>query len=497
MNRQPLRAGLAATTFLFAAAFGWTVAPPLAHAEPECVNSSNDFNSDGGVDVPVGMPGANGDTGAVEVRVTDGDGTNIHRIEPPNGQPGDRFGAAVAEVASANGVTDQDQCTQLVVGAPGTAVAGNDDAGAFYLYRWDFDTNEFALAKKLTQETAGVPGDAQAGATFGAALAAEHHGPGTGPVVTPLYVGAPGYTVAGAKGAGAFVRLTFSPGADDPTVDEASLKRQGVDDMPGGAEAGDAFGASLATTGNGVLAGAPNEDVGSRADAGGFIRWRENDSGDARFITQNTSGVPGGAEAGDMFGAAIYSAMETEATDGGHYVLVGAPGEAIGSVRNAGAAVRFTYHGDFHMNTIEGYSQETPGFAGHAETGDRFGSSFGSYGLDFLLTGVPGEDVGDVRNAGLVQSLRGDEFWHQGTPGIPGAVEATDRFGQTIGNALYGAGGSGEDGWLGDVLVGVTGENDGSGVVMDGLGGPGGSRGWVPQNPEAGDDYGRAIGKTN
>lgn len=292
MGKQLLRGGLAVTALAAATALSWATDRSQAHAEPECLNASNDFNRDGAVDVATGMPGANANTGAVEVRVSTGDGTAVHRIDAPDGSAGDEFGTALAEVASADGETDQDRCSQLVIGAPGEDAGGRADAGAVYVYRWDSATDAFALVKRLTQGNDGVPGTTQEGARFGWALAAPHHDSDIGPLVTPLYVGVPGYSVGGAEGAGAFARLELSTGTEDPVVTEGMLLRQGAGGIPGGPEAGDGFGSSLAVTDNGVLVGAPYEDIGSVRNAGAFVRWRTDDAGGARFISQKTNRRP-------------------------------------------------------------------------------------------------------------------------------------------------------------------------------------------------------------
>lgn len=501
MKRHTLRSALATTALFTATAFAWTIAPGQAHAEPECLNSSNDFDMDGVPDVAVGAPGTNDGTGAVEVRMSNEGDPFTATVELPEGSegaPGDRFGAAVAEVASAEGEVDQNRCTQLVVGAPGRDVSGVPDAGAVYLFKWDTSSDTFVLLNEFNQGADGVPGDASPGARFGAALAAPHHGDDIGPLSTPLFVGAPGYPVTGRAGAGVVTRLEFTTGTETPSVDDGLLLRQGSGGVPGTAEAGDAFGASLAATDNGALIGAPREDIGDATDAGAFIRWRWNDMGDAKFISQRTANVPGTAEAGDRFGQAIYSAQETTPSGGGHYVLVGAPGEAIGSINNAGTALRFVYNGDLELTKTKAFHQDSTGVKGDPEAGDRFGSSFGSFGLTHLLTGAPGEDVGNLQNAGAVQSLGGGQGWNQGTEGVPGTLEAGDKFGATMGNVLYGMGSAGEDGWLGDVLVGSPGENGGAGFVIDGLpGGPGLSKPLKAQTPAAGNGFGLAIGKTN
>ena len=66
------------------------------------------------------------------------------------------------------------------------------------------------------------------------------------------------------------------------------------------------FGASLG--GGGAAIGAPGEDVGSIVDAG-TVTWEMTSS-----MSQNTDGVPGAAERGDQFGAAVSSRTFTATT---------------------------------------------------------------------------------------------------------------------------------------------------------------------------------------
>ncbi|MFG2378770.1 hypothetical protein ACGFY9_45895 [Streptomyces sp. NPDC048504] len=89
---------------------------------------------------------------------------------------------------------------------------------------------------------------------------------------------------------------------------------------------------------------------------------------------QDTPGVPGAAENGDMFGQSISIGN----VDGDKYadVLVGAPGEAVGTHKLAGTAVllRGSATG---LTTAKaaGYTQDTAGVPGAVETGDQFGAA--------------------------------------------------------------------------------------------------------------------------
>lgn len=488
-SRLGMRAGLGLVGLVAAASVA-VLGPAPASAQAECLTGSNDFDRDGTVDVAVGMPGASSRAGAVEVLLSAGGQQRTVRLQAPAARAGDRYGAALAEVASFREDSDQDQCSLLVVGAPGRNVEGHGDAGAVFVYRYDDATQNFALVRELVQgDVNGVPGSPQTGARFGAALAAPYHFGGFADVLTRLYVGAPGAAVGGAAGAGLFVTFRL----DDGTAVDAHRVTQGTG-APGIAERGDALGSALADVGDGVLVGTPGENRG----AGGFVRWHENPNADNAFYTQNSPGVPGVPEPGDQYGTAIYYGWETDDGDGGTMLLVGAPGEDIGSVRNAGTAHAFRFTGEVDLANVRGFDQNTPGVGGAPEPGDRFGAALGTFANLQPLIGVPGEDIGAVKNAGMVSAVVNNRVWHQNSERMPGTVEAGDRFGATIANAripfreLDGS-------WPHAPLIGAPGENGGAGFVVNGVTSAGSPFpvAWVQHNPRPGDRYGAAIGKVN
>ncbi len=108
--------------------------------------------------------------------------------------------------------------------------------------------------------------------------------------------------------------------------------------VPGAGEAGDAFGASIAAgdinkDGKADLAvGAPTEDVGTVADAGATFLVYGSATGltgtGSQAITQNTAGVPGGAETGDKLGTQV-TLLDTN-RDGFADLTAGAPAENSG-----------------------------------------------------------------------------------------------------------------------------------------------------------------------
>ncbi|WP_128380797.1 FG-GAP-like repeat-containing protein [Streptomyces cavernae] len=87
--------------------------------------------------------------------------------------------------------------------------------------------------------------------------------------------------------------------------------------------------------------GAPGATVAGQSKAGAVSVVYGGSAGadpaKYRLITQNTSGVPGGAEAGDAFGTAVASADLN--TDGYADLVVGAPGEDVYGDTNDGTVV--------------------------------------------------------------------------------------------------------------------------------------------------------------
>jgi hypothetical protein len=486
-----LRGGLAFAGLVAATTLTAGVGAPRALAEPGCTTSSNDFDRDGAADVAVGLPGASGAAGAVEVLLTNGGTQRVVRLTAPEARGGDRFGAAIAEVSAFRAAGDEDRCSLLAVGAPGRDAAGRSDAGAVLVYRYDASQRQFVLVREFRQGADGVPGTAQAGARFGAAVAAAFHS-GAGPdKTTRLYAGAPGTDVAGAADAGGFAGFEL----DGATAVNGRFVRQGAG-APGAAEAGDAFGSALAVARGDALVGAPGENRG----AGGFVHWHANPAVPNLFVTQNTAGVPGTGEPGDHYGAVLYYSRESlDEDEDVNMLLVGAPDEDVGAASNAGSVHRFRFRDTVELDDVRGFNQDTPGVAGAPETGDHFGAALGTVGNFSPLVGVPGEDVGAVRDAGIVSEVQEDRSWSENTSGMPDVAEAGDRFGATIANALIPDPPDAGRGWGDALLIGTPGENAGAGAVVRGVSGAGLAFpvAWSAQNPRPGDGYGTAIGKSD
>ncbi|MFD5073273.1 FG-GAP repeat protein [Streptomyces sp. NPDC058371] len=123
----------------------------------------------------------------------------------------------------------------------------------------------------------------------------------------------------------------------------------------------------------------------------------------AQTLNQDTAGVPGVAEDGDRFGAAL--AVADVNRDGRDDLIAGAPGEAIGSKAGAGAA--WLLHGRAQgLLDANGaaesvsWNQDTSGVPGVAEAGDTFGAAVAT--ADYNANGVPDATVGSPgENASL------------------------------------------------------------------------------------------------
>lgn len=291
----------------------------------------------------VGIPGrdVNGaaDAGAVGVFFGDGAGINgAHNAQfltqaelAGTVEAGDRLGASVA-VGNNRG----HDYSIIVAGAPGENVGTIVDAGAVHVlhYSGDFAT----MPAQYTQNSAGVPDSAEQGDQFGAAVALGFGLTGGDNTLWQLLVGAPGESVGGAARAGS---VTLLPSIHD----------------------------------------------------GGHT------GGSAQLLTQNSTGVPGTAETGDRFGASVAVYSSSTAT---RRVAVGAPGEAVGSAASAGAVNLFSSTGT-SLVPGAALNQNTSGVTGVSEAGDKFGASLSFLSSPVrLAVGAPGEDT-PTSNAGLVQ----------------------------------------------------------------------------------------------
>ncbi|BFU41777.1 FG-GAP repeat protein [Krasilnikovia sp. MM14-A1004] len=428
---------------------------PACHPDPEAGGSFSDLDGDGEADTVVGMPGYDAHAGAIDVRGSKGPARVITATMVGGGRNA-AFGTAIAM-----GDLDRDGCADLVVSAP-----GRKDVGRVYVLFGG--VGGIDTAHILT-----LPRGAGASSGFGQALALERRGEGRS-MVHDLYVGAPNATVRGQQGAGQVYRYTLRPDRAKRVVATLGFVRdQDSPGVPGVSEKGDHFGAVLAAAWNGVLVGAPDESVGSARGAGAvwFLGVDRNGApAQTQSWTQDSPGVPGGAEAGDHFGASLYS--------GGWTTLIGIPDEDEGDKRDSGM-VQVLHRSQYSKGFQPGpaITQDSPGVPDVSEAGDRFGAAV-AVGADLFCRessdsaiGAPGEDVGQVQDAGTVTLIADADACparvvRQGA-GLDEEAEAGDQVGGVLRIAVAGNPDV-DEGYADRLLIGVPSEDVG-GVAEAGL----------------------------
>lgn len=359
----------------------------------------------------------------------------------------------------------------LVIGDPDATVSGAARSGSVHIAYGDGAT------QTITQQDI-ADNDNAAGDRFGSALASTDW---DGDGCSDLFIGVPFEAWANntKAEAGVVVYIPGSPsGLDTAAADTWGQTAFGTN---AGSETGDRFGYSLAagTMENGtpfLVAGAPGESVGT-VEKAGMVIYATPEA--AVHIHQDSAGVPGVVEAGDLYGYSV-AASPTG-------FVIGAPGEAIGDEDYAGTAHVFAHNDASQVPpVIGGIDQDSDGVSGVAEVGDWFGYAVdmvdyitSSGAATLVAVSTPGEDGGSTDQGGVWEFDAAGTLtqWrvdiNQGRPGVGGGREDGDFMGMDL--ALVNRSPGQVAGWD-DVLlaVGVPGEDseedDGSSFV---------DRGWV------------------
>jgi len=164
----------------------------------------------------------------------------------------------------------------------------------------------------------------------------------------------------------------------------------------------------------------------------------ESEDGTPQWWTQNSPGVPGTGEHGDAWG----SELSVGDVDGDGYadLAIGAPGENIGTVADAGAVWLLRGSADGLTATgAQSFDQNTAGVPGTAESGDLWGAQVRLADTDRdghaeLLAAAPGEDTQDGVVWQLPASTKGlvaDGSWLYGAGALGNSAGAA-RFGAAI-----------------------------------------------------------------
>jgi FKBP-type peptidyl-prolyl cis-trans isomerase len=424
--------------------------------------ASGDFNGDGLTDLLVGIPTHTvaGKTNAGVVQILYGSiGHTVTRNRSfgrvsknisGNSTAGDSFGAALAV-----GDLNDDRIDDLAIGIPGMRDGGKSNAGGVVVLYGSREGLKTKGAKIWTENSTGLHGAAQAGAHFGAALAAgDFNGDGT----IDLAIGAPNKTVEGFSDAGLVRVLYTRRGELRASGDQVWTQ----DDLgsDSGLAAGNLFGSALAggdfdADGHGDLAvGVPGEGIDGTAGAG-FVNTIYGSSNGLRANQSrawNAGDLQGIVTPDGQFGISLSTGDLNG--DGRSDLAIGSPGANIPSVNassavsNAGAVhVVLGSSNGLHTTGNQIFHENTNGISGSAAAGDRFGESvqFGrltSDHRDDLAIGIPGAKVTGVGHAGALRvlysngsalSTTGTQLLNQNTPIVIGnGAASNEEFGSSI-----------------------------------------------------------------
>ncbi|MDG7011234.1 MAG: hypothetical protein JRN57_03845 [Nitrososphaerota archaeon] len=311
-------------------------------------------------------------------------------VTNPEPQPSGFFGWSVATAPGNIGVVGEYNATE----------GGFVGAGAAFTFIHQPNSTVYQLGLTL------VSPNGRPGGNFGWSVAigaSARVGNSSTPfrVVGAIAVGAPGETVDGMGGAGRVYVFNATTGRLISTLVSPE------------AQAGGGFGWSVTVSGSIVVVGAPNETENGIVGAGRAYSF----NGESGLLIR-TFASPN-AQAGGHFGYSV--GMSDNNVLNTSRVAVGAPGEAVGGVEEAGRAYVF---GALSGGLIA--QLESP----NVQQGGIFGCSV-SVTLNITAVGAPGE-----ASAGLAQAGRAYGFWAD-TGGLlynvssPGAQQG-GRFGWSV-----------------------------------------------------------------
>ncbi|KAB7725596.1 hypothetical protein F5984_25845 [Rudanella paleaurantiibacter] len=175
----------------------------------------------------------------------------------------------------------------------------------------------------------------------------------------------------------------------------------------------DAFGTSVAISGDYAIVGVPNDAIGSNAAQGSAYIFVRSGNG----WTEQAKLTANDGTSGDQFGSSVAIA--------GDYAIVGAPNDAIGSNNGQGSAYIFMRSGD-------SWIQQAKLTANDGAATDNFGCSVSISG-SYALVGARGDDVGsNVDQGSAYVFMRSITNWNQQAKLTAGDGAANDGFGGSV-----------------------------------------------------------------
>lgn len=265
---------------------------------------------------------------------------------PGTSAKGDRFGYALAG-----------QGRTIVIGVPSKTVGKRSEAGAVALLSATAAKPTTYSGVVVTQNSAGVPGTAEADDAFGAAVAyRDRH----------VLIGAPGERIGLAYFTGQVHVLNFNPATRK--IRSIKAVHQDTPGIPGRNRTGDAFGASVALGVNTLdqltaIVGIPGKSVDKKFGAGAVLMFSANRAGGAvKLLRQGENDIPGKPAPRDDFGSAV-GVLNGNINDGAARrdgVVIGIPFKDIGRTTDAGTVVYARNLSKWWLLLLEDTGSDTP-----------------------------------------------------------------------------------------------------------------------------------------